>query len=113
RMRGLVPEELLTGQAFHNTYESSKAEAERLVLAAIDGGLPVTIHRPSMVVGDSRTGKAIRPQVFQFLAGFLAGGQTAGFVPKLTGVQLDTVPSDYVAAAIHWASRTPKATGRI
>jgi nucleoside-diphosphate-sugar epimerase len=113
RMRGLVPEAPLTGQAFHNTYESSKAEAERLVLAAIDGGLPATIHRPSMVVGDSRTGKAIRPQVFQFLAGFLAGSQTAGFVPKLTGVQLDTVPSDYVAAAIHWASRTPEATERI
>lgn len=113
RMSGLVPEAPLANQGFHNTYESSKAEAERLVLAAIADGLPVTIHRPSMVVGDSRTGKAIRPQVFQFLAGFLAGGQTAGFVPRLTGVQLDTIPSDYVAAAIHWASGAPDAVGRI
>jgi thioester reductase-like protein len=114
RMRGLVPEAPLAGDhGFHNTYESSKAQAERLVLAAIDGGLPATIHRPSMVVGNSRTGKAIRPQVFQFLAGFLAGGQTAGVVPRLAGVQLDTVPSDYVAAAIHWSSGAPQATGQI
>ena len=114
RMSGLVPEAPLAGdQGFHNTYESSKAEAERLVLAAIADGLPVTIHRPSMVVGDSRTGKAIRPQVFQFLAGFLAGGQTAGFVPRLEGVQLDTIPSDTVAAVIHWSSGAPDAVGRI
>jgi nucleoside-diphosphate-sugar epimerase len=114
RMSGLVPEAPLAGdQGFHNTYESSKAEAERLVLAAIADGLPVTIHRPSMVVGDSRTGKAIRPQVFQFLAGFLTGGQTAGFVPRLTGVQLDTIPSDFVAAAIHWSSGASGSVGRI
>lgn len=114
RMRGVVPEAPLVGDhGFHNTYESSKAEAERLVLAAIDGGLPVTIHRPSMVVGHSRTGKAIHSQVFQFMAGFLAGGQTAGVVPRLAGVQLDTVPSDYVAAAIHWSGSAPEATGQI
>ena len=114
RMEGLVPEEAL-GQArgFHNTYESSKAEAEALVLQAIDQGLEATIHRPSMVVGDSRSGKIVHFQVFYYLSDFLCGRHTAGFLPRVREKHLDTVPSDYVAAAIHWASGAPEASGRI
>ena len=41
---------------FLNPYERSKYEGEMLVRAAMDGRLPIAIARPSMVVGDSRTG---------------------------------------------------------
>jgi thioester reductase-like protein len=52
---GLIREdELDCGQHFHNDYEKSKCAAERLVRAA--RGLRATIYRPSVIVGDSRTG---------------------------------------------------------
>ncbi len=111
---GLVPEApLVEPRPFHNTYESSKAEAEELVLARMAEGLPATIHRPSMVVGDSRSGKIVSFQVFYYLCDFLSGRHTSGFVPRLRDKQLDTVPADYVAAAIHWSNGSSESTGRI
>ena len=48
-------DELDVGQSFGNDYERSKVEAERLVRSA--GHLDtVTVFRPSIIVGDSRTG---------------------------------------------------------
>src|SRR5690606_25545540 len=43
-------------RSFHNTYEQSKAEAETILKNEVDRGMPITVHRPSMIVGDSRTG---------------------------------------------------------
>jgi thioester reductase-like protein len=52
---GLVFENSLErGQRFHNPYEESKYEAERLVHRAVD--FRSTIYRPSVIVGDSQTG---------------------------------------------------------
>ena len=42
--------DLDVGQSFHNSYEQSKFEAEQLVRSR--PGLPYTIMRPSIVVGD-------------------------------------------------------------
>ena len=47
-------DELECGQGFHNDYERSKFEAERRVRVA--RGLHATVYRPSVIVGDSRTG---------------------------------------------------------
>lgn len=53
---GMVAEdELDCGQVFGTDYERSKMEAERLVRAATDLD-SVTVLRPSIIVGDSRTG---------------------------------------------------------
>ncbi|HWD65847.1 MAG TPA: SDR family oxidoreductase, partial [Solirubrobacteraceae bacterium] len=46
--------DLYLGQDFRNPYEQSKCEAELLIRAA--QRLPVTVLRPSIVVGDRRTG---------------------------------------------------------
>jgi thioester reductase-like protein len=52
---GLVCENTLErGQRFHNPYEESKYEAEKLVQRAAE--LRSTIYRPSVIIGDSRTG---------------------------------------------------------
>lgn len=72
RRPGVLPESWITEprafqnepRAFHNTYEQAKAEAEAeagwLVRQAVEEqGLPVTVHRPNMMVEDSRTGKII------------------------------------------------------
>ena len=47
-------DEVVCGQAFHNDYERGKYEAERRVRAA--RGIRATVYRPSVIVGDSRTG---------------------------------------------------------
>jgi thioester reductase-like protein len=114
RRPGLIPEDAISGEfGYHNTYEQAKAEAEQLVLREIAAGLPATIHRPSMVVGDSRDGRIIHFQVFYFLARFLAGSRTRGVLPKFGTVKLDLVPADYVARAIVASSLRRDAIGRI
>jgi thioester reductase-like protein len=114
RLPGQIPETPLESvPGHHNTYEEAKAEAECLVLAAMRAGLPATVHRPSMVVGEARTGKVMRFQVFYFLAEFLSGARTWGVVPRLGDLCLDIVPCDFVAAGIHAASNAEAATGRI
>lgn len=110
---GTMPEEPLPAVArFHNTYEAAKAEAER-VLWSDGGGLPITVHRPSMVVGNARDGRVIHFQVFYHLCEFLSGVRTRGIMPDLSAATLDTIPVDYVARAIHWCSNTPDTAGRI
>lgn len=114
RTPGTMPERPLPEvRSFHNTYEAAKAEAERVVWDE-GAGLPITVHRPSMVVGDSRDGRVIHFQVFYHLCEFLSGRRTFGIMPRLGSKRLDTVPVDWVAAAIAWSSAHPEAsTGRI
>ena len=51
---GKIMETLAEGQEFSSLYEKSKSEAEILVR---DSGLPWTICRPGMIIGDSKTGR--------------------------------------------------------
>jgi thioester reductase-like protein len=114
RWHGALPERWIDEpRFFHNTYEQSKAEAETVVARAIAAGLPATVHRPSMVVGDSRTGRIPHFQVFYHLAEFIAGRRTFGLLPPLAGRTVDLVPSDFVAAAIAWSSTAEAALGKV
>lgn len=114
RRAGALPEQWIDEpRAFHNTYEQAKAEAEDVVRGECERGLPVTVHRPSMVVGDSRSGAAIHFQVFYHLCEFLSGRRTFGLCPKLGTARLDTIPSDHVAAAIAWSARQSSTVGRV
>ena len=108
-----VPEEWLEeSRAFHNTYEEAKAEAETLLRRAADD-LPLTVHRPSMVVGDARTGRIRAFQIFYHLCEFLAGVRSRGLVPRLGDARLDTYPIDHLAAAVRWSLGRPDLAGRI
>ncbi len=114
RNPGPLPEEWITNEReFHNTYEASKAEAESYIAEQINNGLPVTVHRPSMVVGDSRSGKVMHFQVFYHLCEFLTGRRTLGVSPGLGESRLDTIPVDCVARAIAWSSNEQATSGRI
>jgi len=114
RLPGELPERWITEpRDFHNTYEQSKAEAEERVRAAIDRGLPITVHRPSMVVGDSKTGKIIGFQVFYHLAEFISGRRTFGLMPDAGLTRLDLISSDYVAAAILWSCARSELAGQV
>ena len=98
---------------FHNTYEHAKFEAEQWLLGKMEAGFPATVFRPSMVVGDTQTGKIIHFQVFYFLAAFLTGQRTAGILPRLRDVRLDVIPVDYVARALVLSMSHPETRGEI
>jgi thioester reductase-like protein len=86
------------GQTFHNSYERSKFESELLVRS--HPGLPFTIMRPSIVVGDRRSGWTSAFNVLYWpLRAFARGLFTA--VPAIPSAPVDVVSVDYVADAIH------------
>ena len=86
------------GQRFNNSYEQSKFEAEQLVRSRRE--LPYTILRPSIVVGDRRSGWTSAFNVLYWpLRAFARGLFDA--VPADLGAPVDVVSIDYVADAIH------------
>jgi thioester reductase-like protein len=111
-------EELECGQGFHNPYERSKCEAELRVRQATDHR--ATIYRPSVIVGDSRTGFTSAYQgVYRFLelADRLANGtngrRTLPLRLPLTGDEpRNLVPVDWVAQAIVRIVNRPQWHGR-
>jgi long-chain acyl-CoA synthetase len=106
-----VPEDDLSGRhGFANGYERSKFEGERLVRAAAPA-LPVTVARPAMIVGDSRTG-AVRTfnTVYAPLRRYLTGRQR--LVPVRPRLRVNIVPVDWVADAIVRLTFDPAAEGR-
>ncbi|MBI2798783.1 MAG: SDR family oxidoreductase [Gammaproteobacteria bacterium] len=114
RREGALPELWITEpREFHNTYEASKAEAEDLLRNEIAGGFSATVHRPSMVVGDSNTGAVIHFQIFYFICDFLSGRRTFGVYPDIARGTLDIVPNDYVARAVVAASMDTATIGKI
>ena len=114
RMEGVLSEEWVTKQRdFHNTYEQAKAEAETYISKQIQNGLPITVHRPSMVVGDSIAGRIIHFKVFYHICEFLSGRRTFGITPLTGSTKLDIVPVDYVAKVIAWSSRTQSTIGKV
>jgi len=109
-----LTEKLITEErSFHNTYEQAKAETEEYLVSEINNNqLPVTIHRPSMVVGDSKTGRNINFQVFYHLCEFFSGKRTFGLLPNLKGAKLDLIPADYVAEVIAWSVNNTDTIGK-
>ncbi len=113
RTPGHMPERRLPEVTdFHNTYEAAKSEAERVIWSEGEG-LPITVHRPSMVVGETGSGRVMHFQVFYHLCEFLSGARTYGVMPELGHTHLDTVPVDWVADAIHWCSSHEETAGQI
>ena len=103
--RGTFGEDSLdVGQSFRNPYEHSKFEAERLVRARTSG-LPAQVLRPSIVVGDSRTGWTSSFNVlYPPLRAFAHGAIPA--LPARRAAPVDVVPVDYVADSVHELSRS-------
>ena len=86
------------GQAHRNPYERTKLEAE-LVVRDRAGELPVQVMRPSIVVGDSRTGWTPAFNVLYWpLKAFARGNYP--LLPATRTSPVDVVPVDYVADAV-------------
>jgi len=98
------------GGRFRNAYERTKHEAERLVAARGDE-IEVTIVRPSIIVGDQRTGwTAAFNVLYAPLRAFEAG--IIPVVPARKRSPVDVVPVDYVADAVHALAEAPEAAGQ-
>jgi long-chain acyl-CoA synthetase len=90
--------ELAVGQSYRNTYEQTKAEAEALVRSRL-GSLPGVILRPSIIVGDSRTGVTSSFKMMYWPLKIYAR-RLWRTVPGYPDAVLDIVPVDFVAASV-------------
>ena len=92
-------DELAVGQTFRNPYERSKFEAE-LAVRTEGRDLPLQILRPSIVVGDSLTGRTSSFNVlYGPLKAYARGLMRA--IPARRDAPVDIVPVDYVADCTH------------
>jgi long-chain acyl-CoA synthetase len=92
---GIVREdELEAGQRFFNTYEQSKCESERIVRDHFDR-VPAVIFRPSIIIGDSRTGATSSFNVIYIPLRLVQRGMLS-FVPGTPETKMDLVPIDWV-----------------
>jgi thioester reductase-like protein len=115
RHPGPFPEDALdVGQTFCNHYEATKFEAEELVRAAMARGLPATIYRPGIVVGDSTTGATQKYDGPYFIASFLQRqpGPVAVLPAVNPSVTTALVPRDFVVAAMDALSVLEHSEGR-
>jgi len=110
RRAGLVREdELDVGQGFWNSYEQTKMEAEKLV-RAFGANHPTAIHRPSIIVGDSRTGETTGFQgLYQVLP--LYSRSLILAIPADPRTRVDLVPIDYVLDALFALMNDEKSIG--
>lgn len=115
RWKGHLPERWINEpRIFHNTYEQAKAEAEIVIEnQGIKKGLPIAVHRPSMIVGDSHTGHILHFQIFYHLIEFISGRRTWGILPNISHHQVDLVPVDFVAHVIVLSSTSLATSGKV
>ncbi len=100
-------DDLDVGQSFRNSYEQSKFEAECLVARASEE-LPITVLRPSIIVGERDSGWTTSFNVLYWpLRAFARGAYAA--LPARVDAPVDVVPVDYVADAIFALSQAPEA----
>jgi nucleoside-diphosphate-sugar epimerase len=102
RRKGLILEtELRHDAGFRNHYEETKYAAE-LDVEALKSELPVTIHRPAVVCGNSRTGETAKYDGIYYLIHYLRKWPAALTLLNIGNreVCLNLVPIDFVIEAM-------------
>ena len=114
KREGVILESDLEHKAgFRNFYEETKYLAE-LEVERLKGHLPVTIFRPSVVVGDSTTGEITKYDGIYYLIRYL---RKAPFLLRVINVgnskvRLNMVPVDFVVDAIVALAHDKAAVGK-
>jgi len=112
RVGKILESDLEKGQGFKNHYESTKHEAERMVRALMPS-IPVTIIRPSIVVGDSKSGETAKYDGPYFMMRLLGRFR---FLPLpyfgKPRVKLNLVPVDYVVEGTVYLAFAAAAAGK-
>lgn len=109
-------QDLKKGQRFNNFYEETKYLAEVEVQYRMKAGLPATIYRPGIVVGDSQTGKTQKYDGPYMVLRFLMQQPFAAVLP-LSGEPdkntVNLVPQDFVIEAIAYLSAQETSLGKV
>jgi thioester reductase-like protein len=104
------------GQRFNNFYEETKFVAECYAQERMQAGVPVTIYRPAIVVGDSQTGATQKFDGPYFLLQILLRQPRLAVVPVIGNpglTRVNVVPSDYVTDAIAYLSGLSHSSGKV
>src|SRR5437763_2263672 len=113
KREGLIKEtELHHDRGFRNHYEETKYLAE-LEVDSLKSELPITIHRPAVVCGDSSTGETAKYDGIYYLIHYLRkwpGGLTLLNIGN-RDVRLNLVPVDFVIDSMVMLSREDQAIG--
>lgn len=118
RYEGEFTEDMLReGQNFNNYYEETKYHAEVRVQDAMDRGLPATIYRPAITVGDSETGETQKYDgPYYLLRWLLKQPSRLAVLPRFAGAdeyEVNVVPRDFVVDAIDALSRLDASEGEV
>jgi len=106
--------DLDVGQSFNNHYEATKFAAEVAVQERMAAGLPATIYRPAIAVGDSRTGATQKYDGPYYLLSLLRRqGRLAVAPAPLTATTLNVVPRDFVVDALAELSGRDDTVGEV
>lgn len=105
--------ELRHDAGFRNHYEETKYLAEAEV-DELKSQLPVTIHRPSVVCGDSHTGETAKYDGIYYLINYLLKWPAllSNFNIGNDDVSLNLVPVDFVVEAMSALATEPNAIGK-
>ena len=108
--------DLEKGQQFNNYYEETKYLAEVEVQRRMREGLPTTIYRPAIVVGDSATGATQKYDGPYYLMQLLLRQPAMAVLPMLgrpDRTRVNVVPRDFVVNAIAYLSGLEKSKGKV
>jgi thioester reductase-like protein len=108
----ILETELEHSAGFRNFYEETKYLAE-LEVDALKDKLPLTIHRPSVVCGDSRTGETAKYDGIYYLINYLRKFPRLLSLANIGNrqVSLNLVPVDFVVEAMTALVKDERATG--
>jgi len=108
-------DDLAVGAPFNNYYEETKNLAEADVRWHMSAGMPATIYRPSIVVGDSHTGETQKFDGPYFVMQWLLRQPRHAILPVAgdpTTTRVNVVPRDFVVDAVGYLSGLPVSEGR-
>jgi len=111
---GLIKEnELKHDKGFRNFYEETKYLAE-VEVEELKKNLPVTIHRPSVVVGDSKTGEIPKYDGIYYVINYLRRLPSVLSLFNIGNkdVRLNLVPVDFVVDAMATLAKDERAIGK-
>ncbi|MEP6718882.1 MAG: SDR family oxidoreductase [bacterium] len=105
--------ELRHNAGFRNHYEETKYLAETEV-EELKSQLPITIHRPAVVCGDSRTGQTVKYDGVYYLINYLLKWPSvlSSFNIGNDDVSLNLVPVDFVVEAMSALATDESAIGK-
>ncbi len=108
--------DLEAGQAFNNFYEETKFLAEVDVHRRMKEGLPATIYRPAIVVGDSETGATQKYDGPYYVMQWLLRQPRIAAMPMVgrpSQTRINVVPRDFVVRALTHLSGLEGSKGKV